>query len=398
VAQLECHILLELKIVDVGHRLLERMKAMSEPDPSFHAFCPQCSATVDEDAKFCKYCAFDLSKPAIDRGTSVALLGRSPERGKRLMVAIGVTVVAVLVFAIIGTYVYRKNRTQASFVAPPSSPTIGDKAKQIEDKILRNEALTESDVAGLSEYELRVLRNVHFARYGRKYDQGGQLGEYFYTCAWYKPSDAYNESNITATDKANINVILSAEKILNESKTIVSNSTSTSGTVESTPTPQKTNELNRDTVLALVRGRYSNKVKVSMSTSSYTLRNLTDLYTQMIKAKVISCQSGNAQWNNCMPAAKGHGLYISEQPGGSVAGSLSLDIGYKVPSAVSGISRIDDASAYADVVFVFEPSNVYGLYSQWSTVFYRPPNTQNEQHRFLLRRYDDGWRVERSLN
>lgn len=159
-----------------------------------------------------------------------------------------------------------------------------------------------------------------------------------------------------------------------------------------------TNELSRDTVLSLMRGRYSNKVKVSMSTSSYTLRNLTDLYTQMIKAKIISCQSGNAQWNNCTPAANGRSLYMSEQPGGSVAGSLSLDIGNKVPSTVNGISRIDDASAFADVIFVFESNSTYALYTQWSTAFYRPPNTQSEQHRFLLRRYDDGWRIERSLN
>jgi hypothetical protein len=275
---------------------------------------------------------------------------------------------------------------------------MSDKAKQIEEKILRNEALTDSDIAGLSEYELRVLRNVHFARYGRKYDQEGQLGGYFYTRAWYKPNDTYNESNITATDKTNINLILSAEKTLNESKTVALNSTSTPVTVEYTPTPPQTNELNRDTVLALVRGRYSNKVKVSMSTSSYTLRNLTDLYTQMIKAKIISCQSGNAQWNNCAPAANGRSLYMSEQPGGSVAGSLSLDIGSKVPSTVNGISRIDDASAFADVIFAFESNSAYALYTQWSTAFYRPPNTQSEQHRFLLRRYDDGWRVERSLN
>lgn len=375
---------------------------MSEPIGAQEALCPQCSGLVDTDARFCKHCAFDLSKsiPDLD-ATVVRPNSHQKSNSKRILLIAIIAVGSLLALGLIGTYLYKRNRTQGNetISSPtPASPTMSDKAKQVEDKILRNEALTESDIAGLSEYELRVLRNVHFARYGRKYDQEGQLGGYFYTRAWYKPSDTYNESNITATDKANINLILSAEKILNESKPIASNSTNTPATVESTPTPPQTNELNRDTVLALVRGRYSNKVKVSMSTSSYTLRNLTDLYTQMIKAKVISCQSGNAQWNNCTPAANGRSLYMSEQPGGSVAGSLSLDIGNKVPSTVNGISRIDDASAFADVIFVFESTSAYGLYTQWSTVFYRPPNTQSEQHRFLLRRYDDGWRIERSLN
>lgn len=162
------------------------------------------------------------------------------------------------------------------------------------------------------------------------------------------------------------------------------------------PTAKSTNELNRDTILSLMRGRFSNEVKVSMSTSSYTMRNLTDLYSQMIKAKVITCQSAEGHYRFCRPGSNGSALYQSEQEAGTVtAGSLSLNIGRNVPSSVNGISRLDQASAYADVLFSFEANGSYSLYTKWSDAFYRRPNTQGEQHRVLLRLYDDGWRVER---
>ncbi|HKO95606.1 MAG TPA: YARHG domain-containing protein [Pyrinomonadaceae bacterium] len=99
---------------------------------------------------------------------------------------------------------------------------MSDRAKHVEEKILRGEALSNNDLADLSAYELRVLRNVHFARYGRKYEQPG-LGDYFFTRPWYKASETYTDTALTATDKANISLIVEAEKQIGSS-TVASNS------------------------------------------------------------------------------------------------------------------------------------------------------------------------------
>jgi hypothetical protein len=118
-----------------------------------------------------------------------------------LAVALLLALAAVLIF---------KSRKAGSTATSAPSQIMGERARQAEDKIIRGEILTGADIAGLSAYELRVLRNVHFARHGRNYDSPG-LGDYFSTRPWYKPNAAYNDSLITATDKANINLILPEE-------------------------------------------------------------------------------------------------------------------------------------------------------------------------------------------
>lgn len=187
------------------------------------------------------------------------------------------------------------------------------------------------------------------------------------------------------------------------STTTTTNASSSSG---SASTSQSRTELNRETVLSLVRGKFNKEVTVGMNTSSnvYGKGNITDLYTRMIQAKIISCPKkepsagGCGCWTGCSPGPNSHGLRMSEQGNSIVSGSMSLTVGYKVPSEVSGISRIDQSSAYADVVFTFESNSSYSFYTQWSDAFWKAPDTRSEQHRFLLRLYDDGWRVERSLN
>ena len=212
---------------------------MSQVGGSIHGFCPQCGGAVDPDARFCKHCAYDLAQLAPD--SSADLPKVSSRTNSRILYLAALAAVGLLVFALVGIYLYKRNRAQSTTAASsptPSVPTIGEKAHQVEDRILRNEALSESDLAGLSSYELRVLRNVHFARYGRKYDQGGELGGYFYTRAWYRPSDSYNENMITSTDKANVNLIVLVERQSN----LVTSTSNTNGNANSqiatgTPSP-----------------------------------------------------------------------------------------------------------------------------------------------------------------
>lgn len=128
------------------------------------------------------------------------------------------------------------NNSEPDNSATSSAAAVSDRAKQIEEKILRGEVLNESDIVGLSPYELRVLRNVHLARYGRKYDQNSELGSYFYTRPWYKPSDSYSDNLVNATDKANINLILAAERAAQTPSTST-NSSSPVQSAQGTPSP-----------------------------------------------------------------------------------------------------------------------------------------------------------------
>lgn len=166
--------------------------------------------------------------------TVVTALSQRKTNPKLILLVAGIAVVGVLL-GLVGMYLYMRNDPQpAVAVASPRSsptPTMSDRARQVEEKILSNATLSDGDITGLSPSELRVLRNVHFARYGRSYDSPG-LGDYFSTRSWYKPSADYNDGMITANDKANINLILSAEKSANGGSEVVSKLDSTRATNE----------------------------------------------------------------------------------------------------------------------------------------------------------------------
>lgn len=272
---------------------------------------------------------------------------------------------------------------------------MSDRARQVEEKILRNETLSDGDIGGLSAYELRVLRNMHFARYGRKYDQEGQLGGYFYTRPWYKPSDSYNENMITATDKANINLIVAAERSVSTPEIVSDNSSNTTVVTNSQPvsTPEVSKtELTRQTVLSLAQGRIRKEVVANIDDcSNCGVGNVTDLYAAMMKEKIITCRTyGNSClcWEACTPGQNGRGLR-------KMARGMELTLGYSVPTDVTGILRIDPNTAYADVILTFQPrEQEYRLFNKYRGAFSARDFGSSEKHRVLLRLYDDGWRLE----
>lgn len=166
--------------------------------------CPNCGGIVTTDARFCQHCAFDLAAAPLPAPPTEPP-ARAPEGRKYLPLAVG----GALMLAAVALFVYFKSRHTAPSAATPSQ-VMTERARQVEARILQGATVTNAEIAGLSAYELRVLRNVHFARYGRVYDRPG-LGDYFYTRSWYKPSSDYNDKLLTATDKANINVLLAEE-------------------------------------------------------------------------------------------------------------------------------------------------------------------------------------------
>ena len=93
---------------------------------------------------------------------------------------------------------------------PPGNP---DLAIWSEDKIVKGDLLTDSDLSGLSLAEIKRLRNTIFARHGRIF-QTPELNNYFASRPWYKPRDNYSDGDLTANDRANIRVITATENRL----------------------------------------------------------------------------------------------------------------------------------------------------------------------------------------
>jgi hypothetical protein len=82
--------------------------------------------------------------------------------------------------------------------------------ERAEQKILNGATLTADDLASLSATELRILRNVVYARYGRTF-QTAELQNYFTGRPWYRPRSDFNERMLTAGDIANAELIKSYE-------------------------------------------------------------------------------------------------------------------------------------------------------------------------------------------
>ena len=74
--------------------------------------------------------------------------------------------------------------------------------------------LTNDDIKGFSKSKLALARNEIYARHGRKFVMK-EFRDYFNSCSWYKINPNYNynddNSNLNATEIANVKLILNAE-------------------------------------------------------------------------------------------------------------------------------------------------------------------------------------------
>lgn len=75
--------------------------------------------------------------------------------------------------------------------------------------------LKESDIKGMSRYDLALARNEIYARHGRKF-QTAEYNTYFTSKSWYKINPNYNysddDSNLNDIEIKNVQMILSAER------------------------------------------------------------------------------------------------------------------------------------------------------------------------------------------
>ena len=65
-------------------------------------------------------------------------------------------------------------------------------------------------LADLSRRDLRILRNLIYARRGRPF-KSALLREYFERMAWYKADPAYTDARLTKNDKRNVKLVQDAE-------------------------------------------------------------------------------------------------------------------------------------------------------------------------------------------
>jgi hypothetical protein len=80
----------------------------------------------------------------------------------------------------------------------------------LEDPSLLDKQLTLDDLKDFSRRDLRLLRNLIYARHGRPF-KSDLLRVYFEAVEWYKADGKYSDARLTAVDKRNINLIRSLE-------------------------------------------------------------------------------------------------------------------------------------------------------------------------------------------
>lgn len=83
----------------------------------------------------------------------------------------------------------------------------------LEDPALLDKQLSVDQLKDFSRRDLRLLRNLVYARRGRPF-HSELIKAYFAAVDWYKPNPAYTDASLTPLDKRNINVILSVENSL----------------------------------------------------------------------------------------------------------------------------------------------------------------------------------------
>ena len=71
--------------------------------------------------------------------------------------------------------------------------------------------LTRSNLAGLSDWELKIARNEIYARHGRPFVYK-DMSCYFDSMAWYRKDPNYTDARLTATELTNAVFILNYEK------------------------------------------------------------------------------------------------------------------------------------------------------------------------------------------
>jgi len=91
----------------------------------------------------------------------------------------------------------------------PESPD--NRLEAVEKKIVQGVVISDADLSGLSRDDLRILRNVIYARHGRRFNSP-ELQRYFDRRPWYSPRGDYKDTDLTDNDRKNLSLIQKKEQ------------------------------------------------------------------------------------------------------------------------------------------------------------------------------------------
>ena len=74
------------------------------------------------------------------------------------------------------------------------------------------QVIRKQDLSTMSAYQLKIMRNEIFARYGYIFREGGKMDQYFRTQKWYDPQYQNVNSFLTKLEKENIKLIQQFDK------------------------------------------------------------------------------------------------------------------------------------------------------------------------------------------
>lgn len=198
-------------------------------------FCPNCGTKLPEGANVCPQCGSPLNSTQ-QSAENTTLINNSPfvqpqpvqnpqpvyveapkSKNNNILIiaivigAIGLIGLGIGIYALLSkedsktVIEYVEAEEEHEKIAPaPTSQTAFEKAF---DKVYHNELVDHADIINLSQDELRILRNLPFAKHGRRF-KSPELQRYFARFDWYTPlfSDV-SMNSLTANDRKNINFI-----------------------------------------------------------------------------------------------------------------------------------------------------------------------------------------------
>ncbi len=86
---------------------------------------------------------------------------------------------------------------------PPSTETIPGKYPQASFR-----EITYADIKGMHVWDIIVMRNEIYARYGHIFTKSWELRDYFNAQSWYHPLSTSVENQLTALEKRNVRFLL----------------------------------------------------------------------------------------------------------------------------------------------------------------------------------------------
>lgn len=192
--------------------------------------CPCCKKEVKPNVSFCGNCGVQFAVNSNNVGNANSYQQAESQKSLGGWKAVSIILIIVLALAVtVGgvfglRYLFMKgpsvsednipadsNPAQSSVVAEDSSSNVRDEYMLYGSD---SRYITESELTGMSEWELRVARNEIFARHGRRFKDTA-LQSYFDNLSWYYgyiSPENFKEDSLNKYEKANLDVIIEFEK------------------------------------------------------------------------------------------------------------------------------------------------------------------------------------------